>query len=250
MDRLIQLYVDQEIDNEGHERLRKHVAECDLCRQSLAEMITLVRSLEEIRSHRDPGRPATVINNLIKWAAVYTAILFFVTFGPSLLDHRPVSVDGEQAGSQGTSSVPVDPRTSHREVMVLATQKEKLHIPDSGYIKVMRPRNLGEKMEMDTAWVYPSAIPALAETKNDWVKQIKRLVFVKVPDNETFRTLLTSAGIPLEVEGKGGVEKGSFPASIILTTGEKPRVEIFDFPDNEKNISRWFDKMAATPAIH
>jgi hypothetical protein len=34
-----------------------------------------------------------------------------------------------------------------------------------------------------------------------------------------------------------------------LTTGKDPQLETFTFPENERNISRWFDKLAATPAI-
>ena len=39
MDRLIQLYVDQEIEEADRKRLGEHVAECNICRNDLQEMI-------------------------------------------------------------------------------------------------------------------------------------------------------------------------------------------------------------------
>lgn len=233
MDRLIQLYVDQDIDEEEKERLRDHVSQCDSCRQSLQEMVALVHSLEEIRRSMEPRRPAVILNHFIKWAAVYTAIAFLVYFVPQMEQHK--------MEEYGTESMHV-----HSTVTVLATGAEKLHIPDSDYIQVMRPRNLGQELDIDTALVYPSAVPSLLEDEQDWYKRIKRFVFVKVPDPDTLKYLLLSAGFSKEELLDKEWKRDRFPTSVILTTGKQYQLETFTFPDNEKNISRWFDQLATT----
>lgn len=242
MDRLIQLYVDQEIEEADRHRLKDHVAECKVCRHNLEEMIDLVQSLEGIRNHdRKPSKAVTLLNHLIKWMAVYTAIAFLVAFAPGMMQHRNVQITelASRAGDPGDG-------TGIHHVMVLATQGEKLHIPKNDYIQVIRPRNVKENAGFETALVYPSALPFVLDGKPDWFKEVKRFVFVRVPDDKTMEMILTSSGLTLD---RSAWEEKRFPMSVILTTGNNPHLETFTFPDDKQNISRWFDKMAATPTI-
>src|SRR5699024_12606574 len=50
-----------------------------------------------------------------------------------------------------------------QQLMVLATQAEQVHIPESDYIRVIRPRKVSEGSRMDTALIYPSAMPLRSE---------------------------------------------------------------------------------------
>ncbi|PTX55193.1 anti-sigma factor RsiW [Melghirimyces profundicolus] len=239
MDRLIQLYVDQEIDEADHRRLKEHVAECDDCRSHLQEMIALVHSLEEIRKHAErPSKPVTMANYAIKWAAVYTAIAFLVAFVPGILQHRNTQVN-EMASSTAPAAA------THQKMMVLATQAEKLHIPENDYVNIISPSRLTGELEGETALVYPSAMPFFLE-KSAWFQEIKRFVFVRVPDDKTLATILTASGLSPD---QSHLKKLSFPMSVILTKGKKTRFETFSFPENEKKISHWYDQIATTPAI-
>lgn len=223
--------------------MKEHVAQCNICRHNLQEMIDLVQCLEEIRNHEQkPSKAVTLLNHLIKWAAVYTAILFLVAFVPGMLQHRNVQITelANKAGEPGGE-------TGIHDVMVLATQGEKLHIPENDYVQVIRPRNFKGAVGFETALVYPSALSSVLEGKSDWFKGVKRFVFVRVPDDKTMEMILTTSGHTLD---RTDWEQNRFPMSVILTTGENPRLEIFTFPDDKQKISRWFDKMAATPAIH
>ncbi|OYD09005.1 zf-HC2 domain-containing protein [Paludifilum halophilum] len=247
MDRLIQLYVDQEIDKADLARLREHVDHCGSCRQSLQEMIALVHSLEEIRRHEHSRRPATVFNHMVKWAAVYTAIAFMVYFVPQLQQHQSGSMNGQTA-----EQVPVagpEQSVSRSTVMVLATSSEKLHIPENDYVQVIRPRHMEGDLNYETAMVYPSAIPTLMKDRQGWVKRIKRFVFIRVPDGDTMEELLHSAGFSRDQYRDHDFTEDTFPISVILTTGDQPQVETFTFPDNEQNISQWFDNLAAPSTL-
>lgn len=240
MDRLIQLYVDREIEEADCIRLGKHVAECETCRNDLQEMIALVQSLEEIRNHRAPSKSVAWVNQLIKWAAVCTSIAFLMAFFPGMTQHRstPISKMANGAGED------VAAKTHH--LTVLATQAEKLHIPKNDYVQVIRPRNALREAQLETALVYPSALPVILDGKPDWFKEVKRFVFVRVPDDKTMGMILAASGLSSE---QSDWEKSHFPLSVILVTGKNPRMETFTFPDNKQKISRWFDQMAATPAI-
>ncbi|SMO60068.1 anti-sigma factor family protein [Melghirimyces algeriensis] len=242
MDHLIQLYVDQEIEMDDRQRLKEHVETCSSCRKNLLEMLDLVQSLEEIRNHQENrSKPITLLNYGVKWVAVYVAIIFLVAFVPGVLQHR--STEGNELAND---SVPSNP--SHYEMMVLATQAEKLHIPESDYVHVTTPQSLTADADIETALIYPSALPFFEKKMQDWNREaIKRFVFVRIPDNKTLQTILSLAGSDVK---KTSLEKPSFPMSIILTTGEKPSMEIFSFPEKKKNISHWFDKMATTSVIH
>lgn len=239
MDRLIQLYVDREIGEEEHQRLKEHVQGCHSCRRNLQEMITLVQSLEEIRNHREkPSPTVTAFNHAIKWTAVYTAIAFLVAFVPGMMQHRNAQMN-EMAGA------PTLPSTNGpQQLMVLATQAEQVHIPESDYIRVIRPRKVSEGSRMDTALIYPSAMPLFKQGKPDWLKRVRRCVFVQVPDYETLQMILKNSGLSLDRK----VNPSNFPVSLILTTGKKPTLKLFSFPRNEKKISHWFEEIAATPA--
>ncbi|SDX47476.1 Putative zinc-finger [Marininema mesophilum] len=245
MDRLIQLYVDQEINEQERQELQHHVAGCESCLSSLTEMITLVSSLEEIRQHESWSRPVPFVNYIIKWMAVYTVIILFVTSGPSLLTHRNDTLDQDSSLENK-----VTPQT---RVTVLATQKENLHIPERENIEVVSPQPRSQSINItgQTAWIYPSAMPFLTEEEQGWVKNMKRLVLVHVPDPETLHQLFTSVGISTKgIEARDFFKKTSFPTSVILTTGKRPRWKTFRFPGSKQKVIHWFDKLASTPTIH
>lgn len=242
MDRLIQLYVDQEIEEADRKRLGEHVAECNICRNDLQEMINLVESLEEIRKYRTPSKSVALANQLIKWAAVCTSIAFLVAFFPGMTQHRSVPISKMANGADPGEDVVA--KTHH--LTVLATQAEKLHIPESDYVQVIRPKNAIKGAQLETALVYPSALPFILDGKPDWFKEVKRFVFVRVPDDKTMGMILAASGLTPE---KKDWEKNRFPLSVILVTGKNPRMETFTFPDNKQKISRWFDRMAATPVV-
>ncbi|GGE19894.1 hypothetical protein GCM10011571_22310 [Marinithermofilum abyssi] len=246
MDRLIQLYVDQEITAEDRVRLRRHAADCEECRSNLQEMIALVQSLEEIRLHAEADRQFHM-PTLFKWVAVYTTIFAMVYFSPQM--------EREQADLPGTSSVRSvatssagNTDTVRSQVAVLATQSEKLHIPDGDYIHVIPPRSGTEDVDTETAWVYPSAVPILIKDRPPWYREFKRLVFVRVPDNKTLISLAKTAGLDVE-KNYSSLRNMAFPTSVILTTGEQPHVQTFTFPQKEENIARWFDKLATTQSL-
>jgi hypothetical protein len=248
MDRLIQLYLDQEIDEADLQCLREHIQVCDSCRQSLQEMIALVQTLEEIRGSQEKSR-LTAINQMIKWMAVATSIVFIVMFAPPLQSHNQTGIDVAGTSPEPIATHEAEELPVESQVMVLATGSESLPIPDNEYIRVIRPQEedggmMDPAFQADTAWVYPSAIPFVLQGNMEWQKELKRLVFVSVPDSDTLNTLLASMGLSFTIK-----EDPSFPTSVILTTGKDPQLETFTFPENERNISRWFDKLAATPAI-
>lgn len=243
MDRLIQLYVDQEIEEADRIRLREHVAECETCRNDLQEMIDLVQSLEEIRNHRAPSESVVWVNQLIKWAAVCTSIAFLMVFFPGMSQHRSTSISKMAAGTGGGEGEVIE---KPHHLTVFATQGEKLHIPENDYVQVIPPKNVLKEAPLETALVYPSALPFILDGKPDWFKEVKRFVFVRVPDDKTMGMILAASGLSPE---KNRWEKTHFPLSVILVTGKNPRMKTFTFPDNEQKISRWFDRMAATPAV-
>ncbi|SFS44099.1 anti-sigma factor family protein [Marininema halotolerans] len=246
MDRLIQLYVDQEINEQEHEELRHHIAGCESCLTSLTEMVTLVSSLDEIRQHELSNRPVPFVNHFLKWMVVTAVILLFVTGGPSLLTHRNTGLDQEAVTLDDEVVLP-------SKITVLATKKEDLHIPESGNIEVISPRLQplkSIKIGGQTALIYPSAMPFLADKDQNWVRSMKRLVFVHVPDQETLEHLFSSVGIAMEDKDAKGMEETTFPTSIILTTGDHPRWRTFSFPENKQKVVHWFDKVASTSTIH
>ncbi|PTM59965.1 anti-sigma factor family protein [Desmospora activa] len=252
MDRLIQLYLDQEIEETDLQRLWEHVQTCDSCRQSLREMIALVQTLEGIRSKREDSRIVRM-NQLVKWMAVATSIVFIIVFSPPLQSHYQSESDiagrsPEPIATHAAEELPVE----SAEMMVLATGSESLPIPENDYIRVIRPRDDEEGLEddelqADTAWIYPSALPFVLQNQIDWHEQLKRLVFIGVPDSDTLHTLLAAVGFSPSIQEE--LEEPSFPTSVILTTGQNPQLETFTFPEKESSISHWFEKMATTPAI-
>jgi len=74
--------------------------------------------------------------------------------------------------------------------------------------------------------------------------RIKRLVFVRVPDDRTFKTLMSTFGIGLD-QGTEQLGDTAFPTSVIITLGKEPKLTTFTFPEQEQEISRWFEKLSA-----
>ncbi|MEW9032213.1 MAG: anti-sigma factor [Planifilum fimeticola] len=242
VDRLIQLYVDRELDAPGVQRLREHVAGCAACRRNLQEMVALVNTLEEIRSHvRMRSAPASLI--WLKRAAACLAIAVLIYLAP--FGTLPWFADEPQmAVNRGETDISRElPEATHK-VMVFATQGETLHIPQGDYIHVVSPNQFNPESGTDTAWIYPSAIPFFLEDGSSWYTRVKRLVFVRVPDDHTFKTLMSTVGIGLD-QGAEQLRNTAFPTSVIITLGKEPKLTTFTFPDQEKEISRWFEKLSA-----
>lgn len=113
-------------------------------------------------------------------------------FFPGMTQHRstPISKMANGAGED------VVAKTHH--LTVLATQAEKLHIPKNDYVQVIRPRKAPREAQLETALVYPSALPIILDGKPDWFKEVKRFVFVRVPDDKTMGMILAASGLSSE----------------------------------------------------
>lgn len=234
VDRLIQLYVDRELDEPGVQRLREHVAGCADCKRNLQEMVVLVNTLEEIRTHvRMRSAPVSLV--WLKRATVCLSIAVLIYLAP--FGALPWFDDKSQVAVKE-----VQPKAPHR-VMVFATQGETLHIPQSDYIHVVSPNQFDPEAGTDTVWIYPSAIPFFLQDGSSWYTRIKRLVFVRVPDDATFKTLISTIGIGLD-QGVEQLRNTAFPTSVIITLGKEPKLSTFTFPDQEKEISQWFEKLS------
>ncbi|MBO2532585.1 Transmembrane transcriptional regulator (anti-sigma factor RsiW) [Planifilum fulgidum] len=243
MDRLIQLYVDRELDESGVQLLREHVAGCTACKRNLQEMVALVNTLEEIRTHvRMHSAPASLI--WMKRAAVCLSIAVLIYLAP--FGALPWFADEPQmAVNRGESGISRElPEAAPHKVMVFATQGETLHIPQSDYIRVVSPKKFDPESGTETVWIYPSAIPFFLEDDSSWYTRIKRLVFVRVPDDRTFKTLMSTFGIGLD-QGTEQLGDTAFPTSVIITLGKEPKLTTFTFPEQEQEISRWFEKLSA-----
>jgi hypothetical protein len=240
-DRLIQLYVDRELDEPGVQRLREHVAGCSACRRNLQEMVALVHTLEEIRTHvQTRSVPTSLI--WLKRAAVCLSVvvLFYLApFGdlPWFHEEPPMAVEREEPDI--SRELPESPH----KVMVFATQGETLHIPQSDYIRVVSPNQFDPESGTDTAWIYPSAIPFFLKDDSSWYTRMKRLVFVRVPDDRTFKILVSTVGIGVD-QGADQLRNVAFPTSVVITLGKEPKLTTFTFPEQEQEISRWFEKLS------
>ncbi|MBA4492827.1 zf-HC2 domain-containing protein [Paenactinomyces guangxiensis] len=243
IDPLIQLFVDGEINFRERQILGEHIKVCSSCREQLNEMIVLVQGLEEI-GVKERRRQKQLFLQPVKWAALCTSIILLAFVSPvhSVPSSNKPLHETETAGKD-------QPQEMLAMMTVLATQGEKLHIPDDEYIHVVQPRQIDSPPLSQTALIYPSAMPFFKHEQQPWLKKINQFVFVKVPDVRTLHTLLTTTGIRLEPDQlvEGQIE---FPASMIIKTGENPQIETFQFPDNEQGISHWFNKMASQSALH
>ncbi len=240
MDQLIQLYVDQEIGEEDHERLRMHVAECSSCKKNLQDMIELVHALEEIGTSVQVKH--TAIKRGVRRWSVLVATLFIITFfAPFDGPMREEASDPPKPPIETSTNGVQDSLDKDIEVMVFATQAEKLHIPKRDSIQVVPPLSLIEGVKTDTALVYPSALQDLLQSDYSWQQKIRRLVFVKIPDDQTLRTLLSATGLGSD-QGFGDV---AFPISVMITWDKEPKLKTFTFPENEQEISNWFDRVTS-----
>ena len=242
VDRLIQLYVDRALDEPGVQRLREHVAGCSTCRRNLQEMVALVNTLEEIRTHvQMRSTPTSLI--WLRRAAVCLSVVVLIYLAP--FGTLPWFTDEPQmAVRQVEQDIARElPETPHK-VAVFATQGETLHIPQSDNIYVVSPNQFDPKSNTDTVWIYPSAIPFFLQDDSSWYTHMKRLVFVRVPDDRTFKTLMSAVGIGLD-QGADQMRNMAFPTSVVITLGKEPTLTTFTFPDQEQEISRWFEKLSA-----
>ena len=105
--------------------------------------------------------------------------------------HRSVPISKMANGADPGEDVVA--KTHH--LTVLATQAEELHIPESDYVQVIRPKNAIKGAQLETALVYPSALPFILDGKPDWFKEVKRFVFVRVPDDKTMGMIFGRLGV-------------------------------------------------------
>jgi hypothetical protein len=236
IDLLIQLYVDGEIGANERQTLREHLETCASCRSQWEEMVSLVRNLEEIGNEERMRKRQTLLLP-VKWTAVCASItLFFLIL--------PVHSVPSSSPSLGLTSMQSQQMF---ETVVLATQAEKLHIPNDEYIQVIQPKDESPPLSQ-IAWIYPSAVPFLQNGDQSWLKKVNQFIFVKVPDMDTLNTLLATVGIHLHPD-QLGISDLRFPTSVILKTGNHPQIETFQFPDNEQAVSRWFQKIATQATL-
>jgi hypothetical protein len=235
IDPLIQLFVDGEIEESEQTLLFKHIQTCSSCREQFEEMITLVRGLEEI-GYDERQRLRRMVLQPVKWAVVTASIALFILISPQ---------GGEQ--TKEISMIAQEDSTHHMlkkqmdvEMMVLATNAEKLHIPQDEHIQIVQPKQINQELTSQTALIYPSAMPFFENDQQPWLKKMQKVVLVKVPDVNTFHAFLTTAGLHIDPAVLGRTQ---FPTSIIIKTGKNPQIETFHFPENEQGISHWFDQL-------
>ena len=240
MDQLIQLYVDQEIREEDHERLRMHVAECSSCKQNLQDMIELVHALEEIGTSVQVKHTA-IKRRVLRWSVLAATLIIITFFAPVDGPVREEASVPPNSPNGATANGIQESLGKDIEVMVFATQAEKLHIPKRDSIQVVPPLSLLEGVKTDTALVYPSAFQDLLQSDYSWQQKIRRVVFVKIPDDQTFRTLLSATGLGSD-QGIGDI---AFPISVMITWDKEPKLKTFTFPENEQEISNWFDRVTS-----
>lgn len=241
MDQLIQLYVDQEISEADRDRLLTHVAECSPCKQDLQDMTELVHALEKI-GNSVQAKKLLMRKKILRWSVLVAAtviITFLTPLDRTETEEMPLIETSSTSG--GTAEEVPDSPEKRIEVMVFATQAEKLHIPQRDSIQVVPPLTWEQGIKTDTALVYPSAFPDLLQGEHSWQQKIRRLVFVKVPDDQTFRTLLSVMGLGSEMS----LSDIAFPTSVIIILDKEPKLKTFMFPENEQEISNWFDRVTS-----
>jgi hypothetical protein len=235
MDQLIQLYVDREIGEADRMRLKSHVAECADCKRDLQDMIALVDTLENIRIKVRSPHPAGGFS-LVRWMAVGISI-FLLAYIPYHGEHdqtpiSPLSVSSITVAQNGTGET-VDP-----EYTILATADETAHIPHRDTVQILTPDQWPARISSATALVYPGALRFLIDqTGSDWFRQVDRLILIKVPDADTLRMLMKRVGE--EWDGLTGHDTVQFPTSVVITPGERPKVEFYSSPDLDQDILQW-----------
>ncbi|MCS1350109.1 anti-sigma factor [Mechercharimyces sp. CAU 1602] len=253
---LIQRYVDQEISKQEYKKLKAHVDECAECKQDLQEMIELVHTLEEIRIDRQHKERAS-FNGFPKWAVVCASMMMVVYFFPPYMessiqpsaDQNATSVTLSTAQTSQSGVVKM-PETGQDQVMVLAKQSEELHIPAVDSIRVVQSLTSRDSGQMsEVAWVYPSAVPLVIEEQAAWQNNVKRVVFVRIPDRTTLLALLGLVGMEIDDE-KEKLERLTYPTSVIVTTGEQPEWKTFRFPEDNKEVLHWFHKLMDVKPVH
>lgn len=240
MDPLIQLFVDGEINESERQILQEHIKTCASCHAHLVEMIELVQNLEEV-GYKERVRQQRILLLPMKWVMIYAGIALFILVSPV---HTITNTHELQVADQSDLQQEIE----RLNMMVLATQSEKLHIPKNDYIQVVQPKQMNSSIMTHTALIYPSAMPLMQNGQQPWLNKIHQFVFVKVPDLDTYLTLLDTVGVPHEKSELKG-QKLDFPTSIIIKTGEQPHIETFQFPENEKGVMMWFDKLATQSTI-
>mgnify|MGYP001172731891 CR=1 FL=1 len=231
-ERYIQLYVDQEINEEDRRKLLEHTRSCPDCRRELKEMVALVSSMEDARQEMRTGTPL-LFRGFFKWVAVCTVAVSFAYLAIPFT---------QKSGSEN----PAQPM--QHSLMVLAGQEESLHIPQDESVHVVHPgRWSDEGFTSEATLVYPSAVSFFLEKERSWSEYTKRFVFIRVPDEQTLVTLLTYAGA--KVEQLTGLANIQYPTSVMITLEESPEYETFTFPEEETDVSALFERISSTPMI-
>lgn len=235
MDQLIQLYVDQEIGEADRMRLKSHVAECADCKRDLQDMIALVDTLENIRIKARAPYSAGGLS-LVRWVAVGISI-FMLAYIPYHGEH-----DQSPVSSLSVSSISVaqngDEETVDPEYTILATSADTVHIPHRDTVRVLTPDQWPARISSATALVYPGALRFLIDqTGSDWFRQVDRLILIKVPDADTLRMLLKRVGE--EWDETTDHDTVQFPTSVVITPGERPKVQFFSSPAQDQDILQW-----------
>lgn len=238
IEHLIQLYLDTEISEDDSMKLKEHLAYCPSCRADFQEMMMIVKSLDKIRVEERLSSWRPLLLSL-KWTLVISTMIIFYSISST---HEPFGLP-ETTRHQDTQNEQIAKNLNPSAyVTVLTTKAEKLHIPDSRYIQVLQPKQLNSGINAQTAWIYPSAIPFFLEEQGTWFEKVDQFVFVKVPDIETFRELLSALDIRSGMD-EIITDNIRFPASFIIKTGNNPQIESIDFYKHKQSLIQGFSKL-------
>lgn len=232
----IQLYVDQEISDADRRKLIQHTRSCPECRRELKEMVALVSSLEDV-GHDMRAEPPLFFRGFFKWVAVCTVAISFAYITLPLNQNSYFAKSGDPAA-----------QPMQHSVLVLAGKEEPLHIPRDESVHVVRPGKMDEEaFKSEATLVYPSAISFFTEEDYAWSEHTKQFVFVRVPDEETLKTLLTYAGA--KVDQLSGLTDLTYPTSFMYQLGDTPQYEAFTFPEEKRDISDLFNQLTGQTPI-
>jgi hypothetical protein len=196
MEHLIQLYFEQEINEEELQQLKEHIEICPACRADFYEMACLFQDLDSL-AMEERHRFQKLLWPL-KWAVICVTMVLCVA-----ISFR---------ASQQQSSVR------------FLVQTEKQMQLESIAVTSGEMACFGRYPYMDTARMKPCQIIE-AVLLHDPRLQPERLILVKAPDQRTLEAVLQLMGIsmdPREIDQKGV----DFPASYLIRAGDKPDIQL------------------------
>lgn len=233
---LIQLYADGEIQDQEMMVLQAHVKVCPHCRQLFFEMVDLVTSLEKLgREARTKQR--RILFQPLKWTTVIVVVALFAF----------ISSFHAKSKSPQILSAEDDPEMEAVSGLLVFATRDRQALPE-GTPFIGSPEYVPYSMASESAAINPGKSPIFVRTSTAWMRKVNRFIFVRVRDSRTFYYLLKEAGIPAQTEWLGG---GSvhFPASFVITTGERPSIELIDDSEVAPENPGWFSRLTSQTLI-